>query len=351
MSLSVNSKVILEYVWIDAEGNTRSKIRIENDFSNNEIQIEKLPWWSFDGSSTKQAEGKLSDVLLKPVRSYINTFFKNVNTNAYFILCECYNKDKTPHITNTRIKCIDTYEKYKKHEPMFGIEQEYVLSENIKTNATECFLKGNQEGRSYCAVGGDRSFGRQLSNDHLETCINSNIDICGSNAEVTPLQWEYQIGVCDPLKISDDLIMSRYLLQRLSEKYNYSVSFHPKPFQGANGSGGHTNFSTKQMRNQINGLSYIKKACELLRPSHLDHMKVYGIDNDMRMTGDCETSSYNNFSWGEGNRGSSIRIPLPVVENGYGYLEDRRPGANLDPYLVTEILIRNVCEGFELEGF
>ena len=79
MSLSV-SKVILEYVWIDAEGNTRSKIRIENDFSNNEIHIDNLPWWSFDGSSTKQAEGKLSDVLL--ITIYWVVFF----TILFFII-------------------------------------------------------------------------------------------------------------------------------------------------------------------------------------------------------------------------------------------------------------------------
>lgn len=338
-------KIFIEYVWVDFDGNLRSKLRVENaDFVSK--PIDKIDWWSFDGSSTLQAEGKLSDVFLKPIRMYNNPFFGK-NT-AYFLLCECYNYDKTPHATNTRSKCVETATLFESFECLFGIEQEYMIIDHNKTSIANVALsEGNANGKSYCAVGGDRSFYRNLSTQHLQYCLKAGIEICGTNAEVTPLQWEWQIGVCNALKVSDDLLMSRYIMQRLSESYNCSVTFHPKPYPEVNGSGAHTNFSTKQMRDQTNGLSYIKKACELLKPHHLEHMAVYGSDNDKRMTGIHETSSHDNFSFGEGNRECSIRIPLPVVQNGYGYLEDRRPASNCDPYLVTEIIIRNACKGLD----
>jgi glutamine synthetase len=340
-------KIFIEYVWIDFDGNLRSKLRVENaDFVSK--PIEEISWWNFDGSSTKQSEGKFSDVLLKPVRLYANPFFGK-NT-AYFLLCECYTPDKTPHETNTRYKCVETFNKYKHLEPLFGIEQEYMVIDHDKNSLANHVLdKGNAEGRSYCAVGGDRSFFRNLSTHHLQYCMKAGIEICGTNAEVTPLQWEWQIGVCDPVKVSDDLMMSRYIMQRLSESYNCSVTFHPKPLREVNGSGAHTNFSIKQTRNPIdnNGLEEIRKICESLKQHHQSHMKVYGSDNNLRMTGIHETSSYDNFSYGEGNRGCSIRIPLQVVEQGYGYFEDRRPASNCDPYLVTEVLTKNVCKLYE----
>lgn len=337
-------KIFVEYVWIDFDGNLRSKLRVENsDFVSKPIK--EILWWNFDGSSTKQAEGKLSDVLLKPVRLYNNPFYGK-NT-AYFILCECYNKDKTPHNTNTRHKCVETANKYNSFKPLFGIEQEYMIIDHSANSLANITLNaGNAEGRSYCAVGGDRSFFRNLSTQHLQYCMKAGIDICGTNAEVTPCQWEWQIGICDSLKVSDDIIMSRYIMERLSEQYNCSVTFHPKPFSNVNGSGAHTNFSIEQTRNTESGLEEIRKICEILKPHHLLHMSVYGSDNDKRMTGIHETSSYDNFSYGEGNRGCSIRIPLQVVEQGYGYLEDRRPASNCDPYLVTEILMRNVCSHY-----
>merc|ERR1712127_639632 len=86
------------------------------------------------------------------------------------------------------------------------------------------------------------------------------------------------------------------------------------------------------------GLKIINEAIDKLSIKHVEHMKFYGKDNHLRMTGLNETSSYDTFSYGVGTRDSSIRIPTETVKNKCGYFEDRRPSSNMDPYLVTSTL-------------
>lgn len=323
---------LLEYIWIDGDENVRSKNKVMKITS-----FEDIPLWNFDGSSTGQATGKKSDIILKPVRMYKNPFIK---MQSYLVLCECYNKDMSPHITNNRHKCLNT------EGCLFGIEQEYTLFDRL--NKPYEWLNNdnpglNGQGPYYCSVGGDRTFGRHISQEHLEMCLEAGINICGTNAEVMASQWEYQIGVCDALQVSDDLWMSRYILHRVTEHYSCYATFYPKPKEGNwNGSGGHTNFSTKEMR-EPGGLNCILEACEKLRINHNDHMLVYGKHNNKRLSGQHETSNMNEFTYGISDRGCSIRIPINVYNDKCGYLEDRRPASNLDPYLVTSKIIETVC--------
>ncbi len=350
-------KFCLEYVWIDGYNRPRSKIKVVNieglDFITKD-NLPVVPEWNFDGSSTGQAEGKDSDVLLKPVNIYPNPFI--TWCQSYLILCTCYNKDGTPHITNSRVKLVETYNKCANHEPLFGIEQEYVLQEHAYYECGKPTLKpykwinmsdpgAGPQGPYYCGVGGTVCYGRNVSNKHLEYCMKMGLAICGTNAEVMASQWEYQIGPLDPVELSDQLWISRYVLGRVTEEFGCNYTLEPKPhgpqYGDWNGSGGHTNFSTRLMR-EPNGLTHIKLACEKLGTKHKEHMQVYGLNNEERLTGKNETSSIEDFSWGISDRGKSIRIPLNVVTDGCGYLEDRRPAANLDPYLVTEIICNTV---------
>ena len=358
MNSKAKKNVVLEYVWIDALGKTRSKNKVVTMEVDEKLVLEE---WTFDGSSTGQASGTVSDIILKPISIFKNPFIKY--TDSLLVLCECYDKDGTPHTTNSRHRCSISFSSTTNSESLFGIEQEYILfgrnnlpldwkehnepgcgGQNDKNNNSRGspYYCGSGGSPYYCGSGGDRCFGRKVVEEHLQMCLEAGVKICGTNAEVMASQWEYQIGPLNAIEVSDHLWIARYILDRVTENHDCYASLHPKPWKGDwNGSGCHTNFSTKEMR-EPGGLDKIKEACEKLERKHKEHMEVYGKYNEERLTGNHETSSINKFSWGVGDRGCSVRIPLIVDKLGCGYLEDRRPASNMDPYLVTERLLSTI---------
>lgn len=329
----------LEYVWIDGINNTRSKTKI---VYKNIVNVSELDEWNYDGSSTEQATNDNSDVILKPQKMYSDPFRKN--KNAYLVICDTYDKDYNPLKTNYRNKCEEVNKKCKDFDPWFGIEQEYLIYD--KTGKPYMWENENKpydmDLVSYCAVGGDRSFGREIVEEHLDFCLYAGVKICGINSEVTPSQWEFQVGTLNALDVADDLWIARYILNRLSEKYNCWINYHPKPLLSYNGSSCHLNFSTKEMRDK-NGIDEIFNACEKLKLKHKEHIKVYGEHNELRLSGKYETSNIDTFSYSVSHRGCSVRIPIFVNKNKCGYLEDRRSASNIDPYQITTIMLETVC--------
>lgn len=302
--------------------------------------------------STGQAESiSNTDVYLKPVVLYPDPFLGN---NNKLVLCETVSYEHKPHPTNTRASCVEVMSKVMdKFEPWFGIEQEYTLIEaNSRPNSHPLGWPSNgfpgPQGPYYCGVGANKVFGRDVVEAHYRACLYAGIPVCGTNAEVMPAQWEYQVGPCPGIAIGDDLWMSRFLLHRVAEDFHISVSLDCKPIPGEwNGAGAHTNVSTKQTRTPGIGMKAIEDSIEKLRKNHRRHIEAYdpkkGKDNERRLTGRCETSSIHDFSAGVAHRGASIRIPRSVADDGHGYFEDRRPSSNCDPYCVSEAIIRTIC--------
>lgn len=339
------------YIWIDGARPTRklrSKTRIV-PYPQGGMSLDDIPEWGYDGSSTYQAIGSDSDLILKPARLFPDPILGEGN---YLVMCEVLNPDGTPHVTNKRARLAQLMQQGgAQHEPWIGFEQEYTLFKGSKPLGWPEGGYPAPQGPFYCGIGADEAFGRDLVEDHTEACIDANIMLFGINAEVMPGQWEFQVGYrgidsesADPLTVSDHLWVARWLLYRIGEEYGITATLDPKPVKGDwNGAGKHTNFSTKAMRDKKGGMEAINNAIKALEQRHLDHIKVYGHGLEDRLTGQHETAPITDFSAGVANRGCSIRIPRSVANNGYGYLEDRRPGANADPYEVSTVLIETIC--------
>ncbi|XP_020285132.1 glutamine synthetase 2 cytoplasmic isoform X2 [Pseudomyrmex gracilis] len=329
------------YIWIDGTGEgIRSKTRTLDFVPKHPSE---LPTWTYDGSSTYQAEGTNSEIYLFPVAIYKDPFRRG---NNRLVLCDTYYSDKvTPTKANKRYRANQAMESIKEEEPWFGIEQEYTLLDfdQRPLGWPKNGFPGPQ-GPYYCGVGADKVIGREIVEAHYRACLYAGVKISGTNAEVMPSQWEFQVGPCVGISAGDDLWIARFILHYVAEEYGVIVTLDPKPVEGSwNGAGAHHNFSTKSMRTE-NGIAEIEKAIDKLSKQHLRHIQAYdprgGKDNERRLTGKCETSNIHDFSAGVANRTASIRIPRDVAEQKKGYLEDRRPSSNCDPYSVCDALVR-----------
>ncbi len=332
------AKYKLEYIWLDGYTpvpNLRSKTQIKEFASF--PKLEELPNWGFDGSSTKQAEGRSSDCVLKPVAVYPDSTRKN----GALVMCEVMMPDGvTPHITNTRATILDDPDTW------FGFEQEYFLMQDGRPLGFPETGYPAPQGLYYTGVGykqvGD--IARQIVEEHLDLCLDAGINHEGINAEVAKGQWEFQIFGKGSKTAADQIWVARYILTRLCEKYGVDVEWHCKPIRGDwNGSGMHSNFSTKHLR-EVGGKEYFEKLMEAFRKHHDEHIAVYGPDNHLRLTGLHETQSIDKFSYGLADRGSSIRMPHSFVNAGYkGYLEDRRPNSQGDPYAIAGRILKTIA--------
>jgi glutamine synthetase len=335
------AKIKAEYIWIDGHKGTpglRSKTKILEKAVRS---VSELPKWSFDGSSTEQAEGHFSDCGLTPV-FFVPDPIRG--TPHILVLCEVTNADGTIHPSNTRAQLREMLKKYKNQDAWFGIEQEYTMFMGERPLGFPEIGYPGPQGPYYCGVGASNIVGRELVEAHLEACLKAGLGVYGINAEVMPGQWEFQIGTLGALEVSDHMWIARWLLNRLGEDFGITISLAPKPQEGDwNGAGAHVNFSTKAMR-APGGIKAIEAACKAIGKKVKEHIAVYGAGNDKRLTGKHETCNINEFRYGVSDRGASIRIPMATANKKSGYLEDRRPAANMDPYQVCARLMQTVGE-------
>ena len=332
------SKIKLEYVWLDGYTpvpNLRGKTRVADEAPKS---LDDCPMWGFDGSSTEQAEGVDSDCMLKPVALYPDAG----RNNAFIVMCEVMLPNGDPHPSNFRATIIDD------ENAWFGLEQEYFLfQDGVPLGWPTGGGFPSPQGEYYTGVGysnvGD--IARDIVDEHMELCHDAGINHEGINAEVAKGQWEFQIFAEGSKKCADDMWIARYLLLRLCEAYKVDVEWHCKPFTGDwNGSGMHCNFSTQHLR-EVGGETYFKALMGAFENNIDEHIAAYGPDNDMRLTGLHETQSIDKFSWGIADRGASIRVPHSFKNNDWkGYLEDRRPNSQGDPYQICSRVLKTIAE-------
>lgn len=340
-------ETIVEYIWLAKDQSIRSKSRtlylnIGDQLLRRNI-LDHIPEWNYDGSSTDQASSESSEVILRPVAIFNDPFRKKGHK---LVLCDGYSPTNTNIEGYNRREALSIFDSRKHEDIWFGIEQEYILFESDGKTPYGWPKEGypEKQGPYYCGVGHKKVKGRDIMEEHYEKCLEAGIRISGTNAEVMLGQWEYQIGPSDGISAGDELWVSRYILERICEKNDIVVSWHPKPIEGDwNGSGCHTNFSTKSMRENSN-IDIYMKAIKDLENNHTEHILSYGKDNQKRLTGTHETASIDKFNYGVGDRGASIRIPSDVHRKNYvsGYLEDRRPASNMDPYVVTSLIAKTI---------
>lgn len=329
---NTNGRIIAEYIWL---GGNLIDIRSKCMTLPEDVDVNNLPEWNFDGSSTNQASGHDSEVILKPKTIFPDPFRLGKHI---LVWCETYYPNGERTDSNFRKIAVEIFNKTSHEKPWFGIEQEYILYRKEINWPLGFPITGypKPQGPYYCGVGSDVIVGRQVMEAHMRACLHCGINISGTNAEVMPGQWEFQVGPCESISAGDQMWMARYLLLRCAELFGVCICWDPKPVMSNdwNGSGCHTNYSTLGSRSE-GGLDVIKQQIEKLGRAHSKYISLTGVDNEKRLSGKCETSDLNTFTFGVADRGASIRIPRVTDANKKGYIEDRRPASNMDPYVIT----------------
>lgn len=330
----LSRKVIFEYIWLD--GRNPATIRSITQTCKRPffLRTSTIPAPTFAGFSTQQATESRSDCRLSPVRIYPNPF----HARSYLVLCEVNDAHGHPHSTNYRYRLAITASSTHANRPLFGVEQEYYLVQDASKNITKSDL-------SYCGAGPSAVFSRDIAARHLDFCLTAGLKITGYNAEATRGQWEFQIGPADPLTTADHLIVARYILLRLCEaEDDLGITFHPAPVNRPfNMSGAHVNISDQETRCPHSNAFYaIERKIEALEASHYEAIRILGVTNEQRLK--INDDSYKNFTYGKLDRSASIRIPLSTIQNQRGHFEDRRPGADVDPYVYFDFLLKNLYD-------
>ena len=220
---------LYEYLWLDAKSNLRGKTKVLS--GDKPIDLKDLPVWNYDGSSTEQAEGKDSEVLIKPQAIFKDPFHKTGEetgvTGAYLVMCDTYLPSMKPHPTNSRFPANVTFKAFKHLKPRYGIEQEFFVKHRDVDGKIAGRVLGFGEGhvmkltpapqgQYYCSVGSNNAFGRDFIIAAFHNCLKAGLNLTGMNAEVAPGQWEFQV-CADGIAAADQLYVMRYILARTGE--------------------------------------------------------------------------------------------------------------------------------------
>ena len=230
-----------EYIWLDENSEIRSKTRILRfeEMENKSVSLKTIPKWSYNSSEIESSENVLyNEIELRPVALFKNPFSNNLqHIMSFLVLCETWYKTNKPFRGNDRTYAERAFKHNLLSRPSFGFEQEFYitkafpLSQGIVLNVPIAFSLDDdvsiiKQDDYYCGNGGDRIYGREFVNEVFELSIRAGIFVRDFNPSIGPAQWKIHIKD-EGLSACDQLIILRYILLRTSEKYGYTISFHP----------------------------------------------------------------------------------------------------------------------------
>ncbi|CAL8465723.1 g5259 [Coccomyxa elongata] len=350
--LSTRGKVMAEYIWLGGSGSDlRSATKVLSFKPSSPADV---PLWTSDGTATGQEDGPCSVVYLKarsihpdPLRGGDHILVLCDTFQAPSVEADVGSPELHPHPTNNRAPCDRVMRTAAASQPVFSCNQQFTL-----LNPQTCWPIGWPEratgaassSQSYCGTGTGVAVGREFAEAHMRSCLHAGLRISGSRPDSIPGQWSYTVGPCRGIELGDHLWLSRYLLLRLSEQFKVIASTDPKPVPGDwSGNGAAIKYSTRETREEGKGWFVIQEHLKRLQQTHMQHMVAYGVGNAKRWGGPgCKaqpSSSVLDFTVGMENRSASVRIPHSVLLQKRGWYEDRRPASNMDPYLVTMLLV------------
>lgn len=304
---------IVDYVWIGEDGDLKSKTKI---FYKIIERVDELPVFSYDSILSNSPES--SEIFVYPKRLFRCPFRRPYGA---IVMCDTHNSKNTL-VDNHRHRAKKIFSTFADQKPYFGLTQMFSIA--------TIGIDDNQENKNelsdkYCSVGAQNVIGRDISEDHLEACMYAGINVSGTNVGKHLGEWEFHLHPSEGLDAADQLWIARYILEKTAEKYHTQIIYDAHPDAKC-----YVSFSTQSMREE-GGLNVIMSTIEKLKIKHREHLKYYG----------CDTSKFDEFNCAIGNRKASIRVPTNTYKNKRGCLEDRRPPANMNPYLVMTKLLES----------
>lgn len=326
------------YVWLDANSHLRCKYRVlEAASSLTERAV--FPVWVVQGQELGFAE---PEICLVPVRVVRDPF--SDKASDVVMLCECVHPvTSAPLLSNTRAAAMKILTNGRNMHPTFTITQQYVLSEAksqpYQWSTVFSEKQVPKQSLTYCGIGAGHAIGRDIALRHCRACQVAGLKVTSLNAAKMPAQWEFQIGVLEGIHAADELWLARFFLEIICEREHLRAVFHPKPKRKFAGSACYVTYSNDRTREPLEGVTQIMLIIHSLQQRHKTDIGKMGAGNDLRLH-----DGYEECTYGIGDLHASICIPARVFVQKSGHLEDRRPGANCDPYVVMALIHETAVE-------
>lgn len=313
---------VLEYLCLDNENKFRSKIIItDNDIENVESLLT-------DSSLIDNVIESSYDIVLLPIKIIKNPFIRK--ENHWIVFCEYKHPTGVAHKNNTRYPLQTLAEKNPSIE--LATRQEFVLFKDNKPlgwrDSLDIFknYSGKIEYSQSC---------EEVVHKILDAALYVGLPV--NSIEMTRIvgKWCVSMNTGDVLESCDDLILFRYIAQKICFQNNILFSLHSNPIDNSNiFSRCEFSISTANMRDEETGIQHIVKACEKLKLKHLEQHKSLSPHNSKK------------FTYSQSNNEKCVQVILGKGESGV--IKDNRCASDNDPYSSLNTLLTTITSEYNI---